>query len=75
MPHSLLATAHQADIVILQTDLPQQVHARLVQVLADHKLRTGVRVLSYLNLREVWASVGAVFPLEQHSVNKSPYDR
>lgn len=61
--------------MVLQTDLPQQVHARLVQLLADHKLRTGVRVLSYLNLREVWASVGAAFPLEQHPVNKSPYDR
>ena len=65
----------QADIIIIQTDLPSVVHRPLVQLLNAQSIKTGCRMLSYLNLHDVWASIGAPFPFVQHRVNRSPHDR
>ena len=65
----------QADIIIIQTDLPSVVHRPLVQLLNAQSIKTGCRMLSYLNLHDVWASIGAPFPFVQHRINRSPHDR
>lgn len=70
-----VSTISKADIVILETDLPQVAHPQLVEMLHRSVLRPGCRLLSYLNLRNVWSSQGQQFPFAQLAVNRSTHDR
>ena len=71
------ATLRRADVLVVEIDLPDAMHARLCHHLA--LARAGTRVLSYLNLRDIWPRPGTAAyvpcPLRQATINLSASDR
>ena len=60
-----------ADVLMLETDVPKEFHDDLCRLLRD--MRDGSRVLSYLDLKRLWTLDR--FPLRQIDANKSVSDR
>lgn len=60
-----------ADIVMMETDVPVNLHQDLRQLLG--RMHEGARTLSYLDLRRIWA--GSPFPFKQMENNKHLSDR
>jgi hypothetical protein len=71
------AEVRRADCVVMETDLPESLHARLCRFLCA--LKPGVRLLTYLNLRAIWPPAAhplhTTCPLRQASGNLSASDR
>lgn len=63
--------AYTADVVVLETDLPPPLHPRLCELTAS--IRPGARLLTYINLRDVWSLPS--LPLAQVPANVSAHDR
>lgn len=63
-----------ADLICLETDVPTSCYPMLAALL--RAAAGGARILSYLNLAEVWPfEMRRFFNLEQLVINRSPYDR
>jgi hypothetical protein len=63
-----------ADLICIETDVPGACYPLLAAFVRSAK--KGARVLSYLNLAEVWpAEMRRFFNLEQLAINRSVYDR
>lgn len=60
-----------ADIVMLETDVPQEVQPKMCRLL--HNLKVGAHILTYLDLRKIWPD--SSFPFRQVSINRSVADR
>lgn len=60
-----------ADIVMMETDIPQELHARLLVLLSG--MKDDSRVLTYLDLRRIWANTHLLF--KQLEVNRHQADR
>ena len=56
-----------ADIIILQTDFPPQVHDSLCSMAS--RFRRGTRVLSYLNFHKIWDCEFFPFPFASFAPN------
>ena len=70
----------EADIVILETDLPPNHYSNLCMLLS--KMRKDARILSYLNLKQIWMvftkrmnNPDSEFPFLQLASNISQSDR
>lgn len=63
---------HTADIVMLETDIPQELQADLCALLSNMKADS--RTLTYLDLRKTWCS-NSFFPYRQLENNKNLSDR
>ena len=61
----------QADIVLLETDMPVKCFGRLDDLL--HRMKTGAKALTYLDLKKTW--VAPPFPFSRMAVNISFCDR
>jgi hypothetical protein len=61
-----------ADIVMMETDIPLDLHRDLCQLLGS--MKEGSRVLSYLDLRKIWPNVVS-FPFKQLEDNRNVSDR
>ena len=67
---------HDADIIIMEADIPQQKHKTLFSLLSA--MKCGARLLSYIDLRTAWSAQGEFYgplPFLQLPINKSPADR
>jgi len=63
-----------ADLICIETDVPGACYPLLAAVIRSAK--KGARVLSYLNLAEMWPQeMRRFFNLEQLTINRSMYDR
>ncbi len=63
-----------ADLICIETDVPGACYPLLAAVIRTAK--KGARILSYLNLAEIWPrQMRRFFNLEQLAVNRSAYDR
>jgi hypothetical protein len=60
-----------ADIVMMETDIPADCHGRLLDLLSQ--TRPGTRMLTYLDLRRLWANAHLNF--RQLEVNRHQADR
>ena len=63
---------HTADIVMLETDIPQELQADLCALLSN--MKPDSRTLTYLDLRKTWCS-NSFFPYRQLENNKNLSDR
>ncbi len=63
---------HTADIIMLETDVPNHLQGSLCNLLA--LMHDGSRALTYLDLRKVWLS-NNYFPFKQMESNKNLSDR
>lgn len=61
-----------ADIVMLETDFPKDIHPKLCKLLAQ--MREGSRTLTYLDLQKIWP-FGTKFPFKRLESNRFPSDR
>jgi len=61
----------RADIVMLETDIPQELQSQLCALL--HNMPEGSRTLTYLDMRKIWDQ--GAFPFKQHESNRSLTDR
>ena len=60
-----------ADVVVLETDMPQVTHLALTKLLCT--MKPGARMVTYANLQSIWVS--SDMPFRQLPVNESPQDR
>jgi hypothetical protein len=64
---------HCADIVMLETDFPAEIHADLRILLS--RMKYGSRTLTYLDLRKLFGGNQKNSPFRQLEINKAPTDR
>lgn len=67
---------HEADIIILETDIPVNKHRALFHMLSA--MRSGARLLTYIDLSLAWGAFGDVYgrlPYEQLPINIPLSDR
>ena len=60
-----------ADIVVMETDMPPASHGDVTRLLSS--MRPGARLVTYANLRSLWAT--ADLPFRQLPVNEPTSDR
>lgn len=60
-----------ADIVMMETDIPQESHTALLALLSQ--MRPNTKILSYLDFRKLWANTQLTF--QQLEVNRHQADR
>jgi hypothetical protein len=60
-----------ADVVMMETDVPHECHAKLLILLGQ--MKPDAKVLTYLDLRKLWANSHLTF--QQLEVNRLQADR
>jgi hypothetical protein len=68
----LIENIHEADIIMMETDLPAEIHQETCDLLS--KMHDEAMVLTYHDMRKIWAS-GPSCCLQQLEVNKNLTDR
>ncbi len=64
---------HMADMVMMETDVPIDLHAQLHRLLG--RMHDGARLLSYLDLRRIWEHAPPPMSFRQLDVNRHLSDR
>lgn len=68
----LIDNIHEADIIMMETDLPPEIHQETCELLS--KMHDGAMALTYHDMRKIWA-LGSTCSLQQLEVNKNLTDR
>jgi hypothetical protein len=64
---------HLADIVMMETDLPQEIHQETCDLLK--KMHDEAMVLTYHDMNKIWVPTSSICPLQQLEVNRHLTDR
>jgi hypothetical protein len=64
---------HFADIVMMETDLPQEIHQETCELL--NQMHDEAMVLTYHDMNKIWISSSALCPLQQLEINRNLTDR
>ena len=68
----LIDNIHEADIIMMETDLPPEIHQETCELLS--KMHDEAMALTYHDMRKIWA-LGSTCSLQQLEVNKNLTDR
>jgi hypothetical protein len=71
----LIDNIHEADIIMMETDLPAEIHQETCELLS--KMHEEAMVLTYHDMKKIWISTATTPPccLQQLEINKNLTDR